>query len=107
MMPDELMYQTGKGYNEVLILERGSQSTDIDKSIPRLEKMALYCIDSIRQQDVEKAKKEGVGIFLVNSKNYHKPDKEAPNIYRHNDINYWNHTYFNDYYKREDFEKTR
>jgi len=107
MMPDELMQQTKKGYNEILILERGSQTTDIDKSIPRLQKMALYCIDTIKEQDIEKAREEGVGIFLVNSKNHHKPDKERTNIYRHNGLDYWNFTYFNGYYDKENFEKTR
>lgn len=107
MMPDELMQQTGKGYNEILILEKGSQVTDIDKSIPRLQKMALYCIDNISEQDIKNAKQEGVGIFLVNSKNYHKPDKEPSSIYRHNNINYWDHKYFNGYYEKENFERRR
>jgi len=107
MMPDELMQQTGQKYNEILILEKGIQTTDIDKSIPRLQKMALYCIDIIKEQDVERAKQEGIGIFLVNSKNYHKPDIERSNIYRHNNLNYWDYKYFNGYYDKENFEKTR
>lgn len=107
MMPDELMQQTGKGYNEILILEKGSQVTDVDKSIPQLKKMALYCIDNISEQDIKNAKQEGVGIFLVNSKNYHKPDKEPSSIYRHNNINYWDHKYFDGYYEKENFEKSR
>lgn len=107
MMPDELMQQTKNGYNEILILERGNKATDMDKSIPRLQKMALYCINTIKEQDVEKAKKEGVGIFLVNGKNYHKPDKERTDIYRHDGLDYWNFKYFDGNFDKENFEKTR
>lgn len=107
MMPDELMQQTKNGYNEILILERGNKTTDIDKSIPRLQKMALYCINNINKQDIEKAKQDGVGIFLVNANNYHKPDKERTDIYRHNDLDCWNFKYFDGNFDKENFEKTR
>ncbi len=107
MMPDELMQQTGHKYNEILILERGNKTTDMDKSIPRLQKMALYCINTIKEQDIEKAKQEGVGIFLVNGKNYHKPDKERTDIYRHDGLDYWNFKYFDGNFDKENFEKTR
>ena len=56
-------------YNEVLILEQGSDSTDMDKDIPSMKKMALYCVNEITEKDIERAKKEGVGIFLAYDKN--------------------------------------
>ena len=67
MDADELINQT-KYYNEVLILEQGSNSTDMDKDIPSMKKMALYCVNEITETDIEIAKSEGVGIFLAYDK---------------------------------------
>ena len=105
MTPDELMYQTGSHYNEILLLERGRESTDMDVSIPQLEKIALYCVDEIRRQDIEVAKQNGVGIFLVDSSKYNKGIDMPKGIYRHN-IDVWNENYF-ELYKKEEFKAKR
>ena len=51
-------------------MERGRIETDIDKSIPELKRIALYCVDEIREKDIEVAQKSGLGIILVKSKKY-------------------------------------
>lgn len=71
IMPDEMLYES-KLYNELLILEQGKKQSDIDSRIPKLKKIALYCVDEITSKDVEIAKIHGVGIMLVNSKKYNK-----------------------------------
>ena len=55
-------------YSEILILEQGTDKTDIDEQVPKLEKMAVYCVDQIDEEDVLRAKNEGLGIFLAYSK---------------------------------------
>ena len=67
MSTEEILDET-LCYNELLILEQGSEKTDIDKSIPKLSKMALYCVDEIGEDDIERAQSEGIGIFLAYSK---------------------------------------
>lgn len=89
MMPDELLYNK-RTYNEVLILEQGSMQTDIDSRIPKLKKIALYCIDQITAKDVATAKIHNIGIMLINSKKYNKGIEMPSSIYRHlgnNDFN--------------------
>ena len=71
MMPDELLYNK-RTYNEILILERGKKETDIDSRIPKLKRIALYCVDQITAKDVETAKIHNIGIMLINSKKYNK-----------------------------------
>ena len=82
MMPDELLYNK-RTYNEVLILEQGKKQTDIDSRIPKLKRIALYCVDKITAKDVEKAKINDVGIMLINSKNYNKGIELPASVYRH------------------------
>lgn len=82
MMPDELLYNK-RTYNEVLILEQGSKQTDIDSRIPKLKRIALYCVDKITAKDVEMAKINDVGIMLINSKNYNKGTELPASVYRH------------------------
>lgn len=89
MMPDELLYNK-RTYNEVLILEQGSMQTDIDSRIPRLKRIALYCVDQITAKDVATAKIHNIGIMLINSKKYNKGIEMPSSIYRHlgnNDFN--------------------
>lgn len=105
MMPDELLYQSGS-YNELLILEQGSKKTDIDVKIPRLRRMALYCVDKISEKDVEVAKANGVGILLVKSKDYTKDKESISRIDRRGKINYFNYNYF-DYYDKDTHEAER
>lgn len=82
MMPDELLYNK-RTYNEILILERGKKETDIDFRIPKLKRIAKYCVDQITAKDVETAKIQGVGIMLINSKNYNNGIEMPSSIYRH------------------------
>lgn len=82
MMPDELLYNK-RTYNEILILERGKKETDIDSRIPKLKRIALYCVDQITAKDVETAKIQDIGIMLINSKKYNKGIEMPSSIYRH------------------------
>ena len=82
VMPDEMLYE-GKFYNEVLILEQGKEKTDIDSRIPKLKRIALYCVDQISAKDVEIAKLHGIGIMFVDSKKYNKGVEMPSDIYRH------------------------
>lgn len=82
MMPDELLYNK-RTYNEILILERGKKETDIDSRIPKLKRIAKYCVDQITAKDVETAKIHNIGIMLINSKKYNKGIEMPSSIYRH------------------------
>ena len=107
MMPDELLYNT-RTYNEILILEHGRTQTDIDSRIPKLKKIALYCVDQITAKDVETAKIQGIGIMLINSKKYNKGIEMPSSIYRHLGNDDFN-TYMSngDSYEIEEHKKNR
>lgn len=107
LMVDELIDET-RTYNELLILEKGKKSTDFDKDIPELQKIALYCVDKISNEDVQIAKINGVGVFLVNSKEYANSNYEVQNLYlNRNSIDYFSYNYFNGYYEKELHENRR
>ena len=82
IMPDEMLYES-KVYNEILILEQGREHTDIDSRIPKLKRIALYCVDQITAKDVETAKIHNVGIMLINSKKFNKGMEMPMSVYRH------------------------
>ena len=82
IMPDEMLYES-KLYNEILILEQGREHTDIDSRIPKLKRIALYCVDQITSKDVEVAKVHNVGIMLINSKKFNKGIEMPASVYRH------------------------
>ena len=107
MMPDELLYNK-RTYNEVLILEQGSMQTDIDSRIPKLKRIALYCVDQITAKDVETAKIHNIGIMLINSKKYNKGIEMPSSIYRHLGNDDFN-TYMSngDSYEIEEHKKNR
>ena len=107
MMPDELLYNK-RTYNEVLILEQGSMQTDIDSRIPRLKRIALYCVDQITAKDVATAKIHNIGIMLINSKKYNKGIEMPSSIYRHLGNDDFN-TYMSngDSYEIEEHKKNR
>ena len=107
MMPDELLYNK-RTYNEILILERGKKETDIDSRIPKLKKIALYCVDQITAKDVETAKIHNIGIMLINSKKYNKGIEMPSSIYRHLGNDDFN-TYMSngDSYEIEEHKKNR
>ena len=82
MMPDELV-EYDYSYNEILILEKGSKETDIDESIPKLKRIAKYCVDKITEQDIKEAQIQGIGILFINSKECTKSDNKERGLYRH------------------------
>ena len=107
MMPDELLYNK-RTYNEILILEHGRTQNDIDSRIPKLKKIALYCVDQITAKDVETAKIHNIGIMLINSKKYNKGIEMPSSIYRHLGNDDFN-TYMSngDSYEIEEHKKNR
>ena len=105
-MPEQLLSlsKTYNSYNEILLLEKGKTPTDIDKSIDKLKRVALYCVDEIRKQDIESAKRNGTGIVLVKSSDYIYDNLVGDNNYLSNDLDY---NYFDGFYEREKFERNR
>ena len=99
MTPEQLTTES-YSYNEILILEQGTQETEIDKHIPELESIALYCLDNITEQDIEVAKQRNTGIILVDSSKYKQisKNKHSRNGYRENKYNYFNGTYEKQYH---------
>ena len=97
---DELV-KISEAYNEILILEKGDKEVGIEEKIPELKKIALFCINEIREQDVEVAKKNNVGIFFVSTKKYIMADKRKINF-----LNDTNNIYY-DKYSEEEFEAKR
>ena len=86
---DELIKNSVE-YNEVLILERGTKTTDMDKYIPELKKIALYCYDQIEQEDIEEAKDNNVGIMLINTDKYKLGNNETIRGIDQNNYEYYN-----------------
>ena len=86
---DELIKNSAE-YNEVLILERGTKTTDMDKYIPELKKIALYCYDQIEQEDIEEAKDNNVGIMLINTDKYKLGNNETIRGIDQNNYEYYN-----------------
>jgi hypothetical protein len=70
LMPEELTGLAANTYTELLILEQGKIQTDLDKKIPKLNKIALYCLDEIKEQDIELAQELDLGIILIKSKKF-------------------------------------
>lgn len=105
-MPEQLLSlsKSYNSYNEILLLEKDKTPTDIDKSIDKLKRGALYCVDEIRQQDIESAKRNGTGIVLVKSSDYIYDNLVGDNNYLSNDLDY---NYFDGFYEREKFERNR
>lgn len=102
MTADELTNATPNNqYNELLILEKGAKATSIDEDIPKLKKIALYCLDEIRNLDVESAKNKGVGILLVNTKNFQLDKKNNSHV------DYFNYNYYNGTRDKNAFESKR
>ena len=103
LMPDELL-NASQFYNELLLLEKGTNEVGIETSIPKLKRIALYCLDEIRSQDVEVAKQNNVGIILVSSKKYQQDNSKYANIFKQDIYSY---NYFNGSYEKEKFESKR
>ena len=91
MMPEEITGLSATQYSEILVLEEGSTKTELDKDIPKLKEIALYCKDEITKKAVDKAKEKGIGIFLVSSKKYFENKKYYEEKYKY--INGHNYRY--------------
>ena len=61
--------------------------------------------DEITEKDIKAAETAGVGIFLVNSKNYYNPDDALLRKYQRH-IDYYNSNYF-DGVNKQKFEDNR
>ena len=105
-MPEELVETSSYSYNELLILEKGTIETDMNKYIPELKRIALYCLDEIKEQDIQVAKNQGVGIMLINSKKY-TPKNNAHLYPYHNSIEHYNNDYFDGFNNESTFEARR
>ena len=100
MTPQKLTTHSDS-YNEILILEHGEEETYMDKYIPRLKQIALYCIDEITNQDIEIAKQNNVGIILIDSSKYQQigTTKNTINNFGENKYNYFDGSYEKEYYE--------
>ncbi len=103
MTPDELVGSASDTYNEVLILEKGKKAMDIDKFIPNLKQIALYCVDKITDADIANAKAKDLGIILVSTDDC-KIENNLSDKYRH--IGFFDYNYF-EYGKKSKYEIKR
>ncbi len=71
MVGDELTENTAH-YNEALVAVPSSKRKDseLDEKMTKPKPMAIYCYDNITPRDIEAAKKFGLGIILVDTKEY-------------------------------------
>lgn len=108
MMPEEITGLSAYSYSELLILERGSSDTDIDEKIPKLRRIALYCIDEITEKDVKVAEEQGLGIILVNSKKYFQNNEYYEEKYKQvAESHGFDYNYFNGINDKDKFEANR
>lgn len=103
LMPDELV-NVSLSYNELLLLEKGTNEVGIEASIPELKRIALYCLDEIRTQDVDEAKQNNVGIILIDSKRYEQENKKIESLFEHD---FYDYNYFDGTYDKDKFEARR
>lgn len=104
IMPEDLV-KTTASYNEILILEQGRVKTDIDSKIPKLKRIALYCFDAIKEQDIQNAKMNDTGIILIDTSKYQKNSLNFKSS--HEDVDNWRYDYYNDDYESERYEAKR
>ena len=106
LKPEDIADISPRAYSEILILEQGKIPTDIDKDIAKLRKLAIYCIDEITPEAINKAKEENLGIVLVKSRDFIDNEKYDDELYKN--IKYAFHSnYFVDINDREEFESKR
>ena len=103
MTPEDIVSES-KSYSEILVLEEGYEKNQIDEYIPKLQRLALYCLDEITQKDVEIAKGNGVGIILIDSSKY---EELAKGNYMRNGFSVSKYNYFNGSNERDMYEERR
>lgn len=103
MKPDELV-GSNKSYSEIVILEKGKKETEIDKEIPRLKRIAVYCLDKINNEAVTNAQDSGIGIILVSTEEC-KFESSIPDKYRH--VEQYDYNYFVNPFDKGKFESKR
>lgn len=104
LMSPEKLVNHSNSYNEILVLERGEKETYIDEFIPRLKQIALYCLNEITQQDIEEAKRNNVGILLINTSKYNENTSNKNTI---NSIYQEKYNYFDGISDKEYYEERR
>lgn len=71
LLPPEEFTGRSRYYNEVIIAQKNiKRPTDMDERLPLPKPFAIYCYDEIGPNDIESAKKLGIGIVVVNTKKY-------------------------------------
>lgn len=109
LTPQQLIEKSGnnpsRSYNEILFLESGNKPLEYADELPKLKKMALYCVDQIREQDVRIAEANGVGIFLIDTSKYELEPAKSCSSFEHERFGY-DYGYYTGG-KKEKFEKMR
>ena len=103
MTPEDIVSES-KSYSEILVLEEGYEKNQIDEYIPKLQRLALYCLDEITQKDVEIAKGNGVGIILIDSSKY---EELAKGYYMRYGFSISKYNFFNGSNERDMYEERR
>lgn len=109
LTPHQLIEKSGnnpsRSYNEILFLEAGNKLLEYADELPKLKKMALYCVDQIKEQDVRIAEANGVGIFLIDTSKYELEPAKSCSSFEHERFGY-DYGYYTGG-KKEKFEKMR
>ena len=75
----ENIINESKNYNELIIATPNKRKYDeFNNSLKSPKPIAIYCYDTVTKEDIESAKKLGLGIIVVNTKSYNlkKDDKK-------------------------------
>lgn len=77
LTPEEFTGRS-RNYNEVIISQKNEiKPSDMDNRLPLPKPFAIYCYDEIGPNDIESAKKLGIGIVVVNTKKYNVEKKDS------------------------------
>lgn len=70
-------------YNEIIYSQKNDKRTDeLNGKLDKPKMLSLYCYDQICENDIESAKKLGIGITLIKTSNY-KLDKNVGKLSLH------------------------
>ncbi len=93
-MDSETLTNTSKHYTEVLLAvpNKLREDSELDEQIEEPRKLALYCYDEIKDEDVMAARDLRIGIILVYTREYeiNKNGRlsAAENVLNENENNY-------------------